>query len=441
MKKTKLFALKGAFVAALVATGTNNAYAVCDGCVTAAVAVAAEAIVTSVGAVATSVNGTTSAVTTGFGSLFKIIEGQILPSIKGSANAIMQMQKETAGTQAEMTLRAAYMPMIADAERRYRISNPCQVVATGIGMSQTLREASVGGSTGSLGGRSGGATTRNTGGGVSSNMNQALDIAERRIAAPAPEVVATLAAAGACSSFVGPSGARAIACDNAGFKPSNSAGYEDADIKAVTLFDGPQKAGESRRRLSIDPDEGSPEYRALQAFRRNVGVPLELRSLKPAEQSSEAGRRYLAVKDSFESRMSFADYPMQRHMGMLRSNTANIKVIEQLMKPEGDPVFVGKYLADNKPNWQSKGISADELMNLEVERRYMNLDWLKQTHVGTPEWKAGEQLRVSALQNVLLLRLRQEARINGMLLGGMLASQVRSESLPELKAAHSSALR
>lgn len=435
----KKLILRSATVAALAVSGSTNAYAACDGCVTAAIAIAAQAKVTAIGGVVTAVGATTSAVSAGFSALIKVIEGQVLPGIKGATNAITQMQKETSDAQAQTTLRATHMAMIADAERRYRITSPCQVIATSQGMGTTIRDATVTGAT-HLGGRSG-AGTYHRGGGASSTMSKALDIAEGKVAAPAPEVTAALASAGACSSFVAAGSARGTACDNAGFAPSNGVGYQDADIRAMTLFDGPQKAGAPRRLMTIDADEGSPEHKAIAAFRRNLGIPLELRSLKPAEQSTEAGRRYLAVKDSFESRMSMADYPATRHVSMLRSNKSSIQILEQLLKPEGDPAFVGKYLSEHKRNWRERGISADELMNLEVERRYMNPDWLAQSHTGTPEWKAGEQLRLTALQNVLMWRLAQESRINGVILGSMVASQVRAESLPELKAAHAAALR
>jgi len=412
-------------------------YALCDACVVGAVTGAATTITTAIGSASGAISGSVNAMNTAVNNNLVYWFGQVVQAQKGSASQISQIVKETGTLQGQTAIAVAQNGRYRDAQNRWSTTNPCLVSASSQGMADTLRSGSLtlGGS-----GRGGGGGRRTRGGGTDA-LNKALDIAERRVPAPAPEVAAAVAAAGACGSFAA-GGLRADACRAAQLPAGNANGHPDADITAATLMDGPQTSPATpTKRYTIDMTKDSPEEKAVSAFLRNLNTPLELRALTQGELGTDAGRRYLAVKDVYEARMSMANAPAQRQAYQIGAKTDTIPMVKDLMSSGGDPAFVSRYLSRNAPNWAAKGISADELMNLEVERRYMNLEWMKRTVDMTPEYIQREQLRVAALQNVLLWRSLQEARQSGVLLGTLVASQVRQELLPELKAAHSAATR
>lgn len=430
-KKLNLIRITAVAGASLLGA-SQSAYAVCDGCVVGAVKASSAAVVTAVGT-------SGAAITASLNLWFP----QLVLAQKSAASQISQIVKETGALQGQTAIALSSAQGVREAERRYQVTNPCLVSAPTQGMAETLRTASVSaGSAGRAFGGAGGAVSLRGGGGGNVSLNKVLDISEGRVQAPSPETTAVLAAGAACGSFV-TSGPRAEACRAARLSVGNANGHPNADISAATLLDGPQGSPDApRKRFTIDMEKDSAEEKAVAAFMRNLNTPLELRALTQAELASEAGRRYLAVKDSYEGRMSLADAANKRQAASMAADKSTLAILNDLRRSDGgDAAFVDKYLAVNAPRWQSKGISADELMNLEVERRYMNLNWMKQTAGDSPEAIAREQLRVSALQNVLLWRLNQEARFNGILMGAILGSQVRQESMGELRAAHRAATR
>ena len=268
-------------------------------------------------------------------------------------------------------------------------------------------------------------------------MDRALRIANGKEPAPAPEVQAQIAAKGACETFAG-SGVRGTACGSAGFAASNTSGYQDADLKAATLLDGPQAAGSARRRLTIDP--GTKDATAVSAFMRNVSSPLQLRDLTPGELKTDEGRRYMALKDAFDARISLAERPMQRHSGKILASTATIPMVNELLKSK-QAQFVTAYLNRQAPNWRTKGISEDELMNLEFERRHTNLLWQADVAESSPEEAAREMVRLQALQLVMLNNLTTEVREMSVAMSGLALAQARAELVPQLVAQHRLAAR
>jgi hypothetical protein len=120
--------------------------------------------------------------------------------------------------------------------------------------------------------------------------------------------------------------------------------------------------------------------------------------------------------------MSMATHPMRRNIGMMTASTASIPMLNQLVQSQQGN-FVKTYLNREAPGWSSKGISEDELMNLEVTRRYMNMDWQTRMAAASPEEVAREQLQLTAVQKVLVLGLQRETRENGLLLGTVTARE------------------
>lgn len=364
---------------------------------------------------------------------------RIVAAIQGSAQTISTVQSRSAEVTADANQKTESVMEQARQDDRYKVSDACAVLASTKGNSEASRSAgSLGGGTG----RGGGSGTSISG--VSDNMKKALQISNGATAAPSPEIQATLAASGACSSFVNSSGnnVRSNTCSLAGFSPSASNGHPDADIRAETLFDGPQKgatAAQFKRKLTVDSD-GS-EKSALDAYLRNLNTPIDLRQLSKSELQTEMGRQYMAYRDSYEARMSLSEKPARSMAGNRLANSIFLPVLQQLLTSEVTGPFAKAYLDANYPKWSSKGISLDEMTNLEVERRYMNRDWhIKMANL-PPEAHVKEQTTIMAHQSVLLARILERLDQSSVVSGQVAATQIRQEMMPQLIQLHAAAAK
>lgn len=383
---------------------------------------------TAVTAAATSIN---TLANTNFQYLYQVI--------KGASVETAQAVNESGKLVANAGTRTAYDVEQAKLGYQYAVTNPCAVIASSSGMGDATRNGSASGSSFGRGG--GGSTgTASTGitagsGGASGDLVNAIAVAKGVIPAPGPEVTAQWAASGGCTAFA--KGTRADACKAAQYATPQANSFANADVRAETIMDGPQGSTPTKK-FTIDDDAGTDELTAVEAFMRNLGNSLELRSLGKAELGTDAGRRYLSLKDNYEGRMSMAEYPVRRQAGLTRPSADTKPVLERLNASQ-DAAFVTAYLNRTYSKWARKGISPDDLMNLEVERRYMNKDWMTRVYTMSPEEVQREALTTMAFQNTLLWRQAQETRVVGLLLASIATSTIRQESLPDLKAAHARA--
>ena len=406
-------------------------------------------------AIVSAIGSSTSAITTAIVTSSQTLALQVTSAIKGAqaADAAVQMEiaKQISGTinrVAAVNRRGQLQEYLDDVS-----TSPCSTAAS-TGMSAGFSSAAPALQAGGVIGRDigeAGAGTGVTGGsgnifmnrmpGASRSMQMVLTASKGGgPGAPVPpaEVLSAAAAVGACETFVN-TGARARSCVAAGIRPGNSAGLPDADIRADTLFDGPQGTT-PRKRYSIDLSGNSTDRTAVEALMRNLNTPTPLRELSPGELSSEKGRQYLAVRDQYEARMSMAERPIRRHVSRITASTQNIPFVQALVESE-DKTYVEQFLAAHSPDWRTKGVSLDEMIQLDVRRRYMNMEWVKRFAAADPGAIAAEQLRVSALQNVLLLQVLEELRETGVAQATSNMAAIRSELGPNLTAAHRAAAR
>jgi hypothetical protein len=376
--------------------------------------------------------------TTGFfGSFWTWTTNVLMPSIQGATQTIAESQIRAAEQmqKSQLALETGREDMrIGD---RYTVTDPCSIGAMAGGADPIRSAPPIGAGAGrrSGGGAGGGAPSR-----PSTPLGKALAIAEGTVPVPPSEVGAAVGASAGCNAFA--TGSRAADCSAAKLPAAQSNGYPDADVRASTLIDGPAKAGDRTHRMSVDMDVNSPEEMAIKAFRRNLEwAANEPRALTPAELGTDAGRRYLGIRDVYDARMSLAGAGVDRQMAMIASSTDSIPILQDMTKSPIDSKYVQDYLAKFKPNWQSKGVSADELVNIDVNRHYFNVNYIAAVATMDPTEVQREQLRQTALTNVLLQRVAQEQRVNSLMLGGLLAAATRQEVGPSLQAAHAAAIR
>lgn len=359
---------------------------------------------------------------------------RLVGAIQGASAANTTSTEGNARIVAEAEANTTREMEAARSAIRYEPMNPCgNAVLNGVtgGANDVTRDrgARVGRGSGGGGG----------GGGGSPAMGTALQIADGRQAAPDPNVAAAVATRGACETFAR-DGRRAEMCRRAGFAPANTNIHPNADVRAETLFDGPQtQANRVIRRLTVSATN-EQEMTALQAFLRNLDTPIGLRELTPPELGTDAGRNYLALRDAYEARISVAMRPAHDHLLNMRSDRNTLPIINQLLASE-DSAFVTTYLNNAFPQFRAEGISLLELINLEAERRYRNPDWYVRIAGASDLQLMQEKARMQALQIWLtaqmLERLQNIAIVQGMAAG----AGVRSEKVPQLVELHRAAQR
>lgn len=363
----------------------------------------------------------------------------IIETIKGvgQVNASMQAQATQAASDANTDTQASMQR--ANNSRNWQVPDECGVTAGSHGVIEAALNAPdkcVGRNC--LRGGGGG------GGGLSANQAQSLQIAAGAKPAPEPEVQAALAASGACSSFVNgsSSAARLQRCQVANMPTGASNGYPDADVRAETLFDGPQRdPNKMQRRLTINSDPTSSDYRAVQSMMKNLDTPLDLRELRRAELTTDAGRRYMALRDAYDARMAVAQKPAQAMLSNRLEDKSLIEYVKQLVTSPIHAGFVSKRLTATAPNWQSRGISFDEMIDIEASRRHMNIEWAKAMAAASAEGNVREQTSMMALQLYLLSQINTKLDYIAVAQGQAAATQVRAELLPQLTSAHAAATK
>lgn len=360
----------------------------------------------------------------------------VVEAVRGSAQSTVAAGSTTAEASSKALSQAMTNAEIDKQVDRFKSIGACDAIALSLAADAKRTTAPVGGR-GATSGRGGSA-----GMGANHPLIQALRTSEGTLPPSSPEAQASTAAAGICKTFTPAGTLRAEACKAAGYSPEDTFGFGAADISASTLLDGPQKADKPfRRRLTWSTDSTDPADIAVRAFRRNLGIPIELRALRAGELNSTAGRQFMAFKDSYEARMSLADSAIRALTMNRAENPQLIVALDALTKSPVSGSFVTSYLEANAPKWKARGVSLDELTTIEVDRRHSNPAWHTNL-VQTPgEPVAKEHLALAAHQSALIWRNIQAAEHGNLLLGQIASTLTRMESTAQLNQMHAAAVR
>lgn len=366
----------------------------------------------------------------------QVVKGvqSIVDGLRNTSQGSAAIQSKVAEQVANAVTDASATGAKRRAERDYQIQDACGAIAGTRGLSAAARindpQASI---------------RRRIGAppGASNKIVASINIANGQTAAPPVEVQSALAVTGACDTFVDPASGRGQACLSSGQKSTRVALQveQDADIKATTLFRGAAAPNEApRTKLTISTDETRPEFFSLAALRRNFFRPIQLRELSSGELQTAPGRQYTILKDSYDARESMAAHPFDSFVQDRAENKATIGAVDQLLNSPVTVTYTQNYLDVNGlKDWRTRGISRDELMNLEVERRYMNLDWHKNLaqQPGDPVQK--EMAVMMAEDQYMKLRAINGLTRSGVLLGQIAGTLNRLEMTPQLNALHAAA--
>ena len=373
------------------------------------------------------------AVSTGFDTLAK--------SAQKATEAQTTATAESAKVISDANTRTATDMKKLDVQVKAEPLDPCGVTAAARGGSQATNSRPGGSGRGNGGGGGGGGASTPTAG-ATTEMQKTLQISNGDVSTPPPEVAAALASRGACETFAA-GDVRAKACIGAGYKTGLSSTFPNADIRAETVFDGPQNAEDiakgTVRRLTIKPGN-SKEKMAVNAFVRNLETPLDFRTLNANELNSEPGHIYMALRDSYDAALSLASKPMRDQEALITANKATLPILKQLMKSQ-DAGYVGTELDRVFPSWKQDGISVAQLMNLEATRRYMNEDWHVRMAGANEKQLLAEQVQMQAFNGYIQVALLERLQQLSIIQGGVAGATLRTEKMPLLVAAYKAAKR
>lgn len=384
----------------------------------------------------TAVAGTTAAVTAGFTSMAQYLM-RLENTMSANSAKVANQVAEASQNQVERQIDIERSRQASQVERSTRMPlDPCANASRGLAdpnfdrINPGFRGAN-GGAFGPRGSGGGGGSGRPSSG--SSSMDKAIAIARNDEFAPPIEVQAVMAQRGACEAYASGK-VRAQSCTWAGSSPSVSSGLPDADVRASTIFDGAQAVADQGK-ISLSFNE--KQLAAATAYVRNLSAPVQLRDLAKIEVQTDEGRRYLALRDSYQARVDLAMRPVEEWVSNRTKYAATIPILKAMQEGGGAAAkYLSQHLPQAAPDWQSKGISLHHLQYLDAARRYDNPEWLKEIGAADEVTLQREQLMISAQMASLMSKSLMESQKTNALLGAVYQASLNKDFMPELAAQH-----
>lgn len=238
---------------------------------------------------------------------------------------------------------------------------------------------------------------------------------------------------GSCQGFAGdPNSMRGQLCRSVQGLQIKSNKYADADIRAETLFDGPQEKGAEELKLTVTSQPNTPERDARKAIVQQYSDPISPPGISASAASTSEGVAYIGALSSYNAIASLSSKPTRDWDLMTSASRSTLGALDVLVNDQTTSKFVTEHLKESFPNWSSEGISPVELMFLEVEKRVGNPDWFTYMAGADDVQKAAEVPYILAYQSRMMFQQLQETRRLNVLLGQLLMLQAKEVMLPEL---------
>lgn len=267
---------------------------------------------------------------------------------------------------------------------------------------------------------------------VDTRWAQALAVAEasNQVTMPPkePDQQAADTGVGLCRTFADPNDPRGAYCAVAGAPAQRLSAYANADIKAGTLMDGPALPGATIKNLSVPATGAARDARnAYLAVLGNVSPPS---SPEEAALKTPQGKAYMGLYTEYRAAKSLANYPAEEYDRLTTVDPGTVAQLNTIAKDNS--AFLQRYYQGMDPATYQKGVSPLTMMDIEVERRIGNPDWLVAMAAADANTKAAEQLMINAYS----LRLQRDQLMatlqNNVLLGKLLNNSVEQTYRPQI---------
>lgn len=392
MKPAKFKPLMSAILLCSFVVG-RPAYAICDGCVVGAVQVSSMTITSAITALGTSLNS-------------------MLYNIGLAVNqngAKMASTVETAArSQREFDANQEKNRRVEDARQRYQVPDTiCSEAASGGAVQVASAAVAVKGA------------IRPGGGGSIANSAVAQAVNSAPVlqsidASRAAKIHSQYCDADDYASYGG-----AQAC------PVVSGTMPGADKRVDSVLSGAGPNGKSPDLTFSQSQTDAARMYTQNSIRRSVGPQIN----KGAANTS-VGAEYVGLMNQYNAIISAAADPQDQRIADSQPNPATKGLLSEALQ---SPSAASYYNEIASAQVRSSGVmSAREFEAFEVGRRYANTTYQSDLQSLSGDNLVREQIRVAALNNWLLVGLKNEVQRGNIIAGQMLASQARAEYEPIL---------
>ncbi|HCA3439697.1 TPA: conjugal transfer protein TraW [Salmonella enterica subsp. salamae serovar 35:g,m,s,t:-] len=345
-----------------------------------------------------SASAATDSILTDIGTTINEGNGKIANTVQASAEAQRQMNIEQERTSRDQDARIAYeIP-----------ENICSESGSG-GASEVAGAAAA-------------AQTklRPGGGGTIANSKVAKIIQHAALAPEADANSVALVHAQYCDSDDYAAYGGSDAC------PSVNSSMPGADKRVDSVLTGAGKDGKTPDLTFNQAQTDAAMMYTQNSVRRSIAPQLTKK-----EAETPLGLEYVGLMNQYNSELSAAAAPQEQSIADRQTVDSTQQLLkEALVSPSAQSFY------NETASTQAKStgkMSFAEFEQFEVGRRYANTDYNNDLQAMTSDNLLREQIRVSALQNWLLLELKRDVEKGNIIAGEQLASAAKTEYQPLLQ--------
>ncbi|RII83847.1 hypothetical protein CJO09_00980 [Neopusillimonas maritima] len=239
---------------------------------------------------------------------------------------------------------------------------------------------------------------------------------------------------GSCQGFAGdPNSMRGQLCRSVQGLQIKSNKYADADIRAETLFHGPQEKEKGRVQLTVTAQHSSAERDARKSILASLSQPVPPPGVRPTALASPEGLAYVGQLTEHQAKMSLATEPIRDWDVATTASPESFETLRALLNDNITAVFLEKKLNKEFPEWAQEGVSPLHLSALQVEKRAGNPDWYTYMAGADDVAKSAEVPLILAEQQRLLFSILLELKKLNVVNGQQLAEDVQENNMPRLE--------
>lgn len=392
MKKTVSLLL--VFLGALAFSTSTNAYADCDGCVVAAVQVAAQEITTAITSLGTTLQTALMEIDNDVGAI----------GAKQAGSSVM-----AANTQREMTAQVQQQNEIDNTLRETELPlDPCATSGSNYAM-QAVHSVNT--------------TASNYRPGGNATVSSAP--LSKALSSYAPSLEASRRASTAIHEATY-CNANEVAL---GYPGCSTSSMPDGDANADSLYSGAGTPGKD-----VDLTFTSQEIEAARAYERMSINPEPPQYITKAEANTEVGKLYIAMLKAYQANVSSAENTLNNLIAARAPFPGSAQLIQDINSSSDSAAQY--FNANASPVAKSTGtMSLAELEDFEAGRRWRNPYWqIEMGAVADPTKLAREQLYTTAFMADMTYQNFQRSQRMEVLLGQILAVLERTSERPVLEA-------